>query len=125
MEGHYIRGLGDGVVEAEIEPTETAQLEATSFLQQEPEGKSVVDAVERVSNLIDGFQSAYGMELLATVHWVATNAPFATSPDEALAAVRAWSPRKADLMRPAHVTAAWSRLSLQAWIPAIASTLHP
>ena len=117
MEGHYIRGLGDGVVEAEIEPTVTAQLEATSFLQQELEGQSVLDAVERVSNLIDGFQSAYGMELLATVHWVASNAPFAKSPDDALTAIRVWSMRKAELMQATHVNAAWTRLSAQAGIP--------
>ena len=118
MEGHFIRGLGDGVVEAEIEPTEPAQRDATLFLQQELEGQSVIDAVDRVSNLIDGFQSAYGMELLATVHWVATNAPIATNPEEALAAVRAWSLRKAELMQPEHVNAAWLRLSSQAWISA-------
>ena len=123
MEGHYIHGLGDGVVEAEIEPTKTAQLEATSFLEQELEGQSIIDAVARVADLIDGFQSAYGMELLATVHWVATNEPFATNPDEALAAVRAWSPRKADLMQPLHVNAAWLRLSSQAMIPASALSL--
>jgi O-acetyl-ADP-ribose deacetylase (regulator of RNase III) len=116
MNGHYIRGLGDGVVEAEIEPTETAQQEAILFLEQELEGKSVIEAVKRVSSLIDGFQSAYGMELLATVHWVATNMPYAKSSGEALAAVRAWSPRKAELMQPSHVNAAWSRLKSQHWI---------
>lgn len=116
MDGHYIRGLGDGVVEAEIEPTETAQAEATSFLTQDPEGCSVIDAVERVSDLIDGFQSAYGMELLATVHWVATNKPFARDSSEALSAIRDWSSRKAELMQPAHVDAAWARLASQSWI---------
>lgn len=121
MEGHYIHGLGDGVVEAEIEPTKTAQLEATSFLEQELEGQSIIDAVARVADLIDGFQSAYGMELLATVHWVAANAPLATNPDEALAAVQEWSPRKAGLMQAAHVNAAWARLSAQSFIPASAS----
>ena len=124
MEGHFIQGLGDGVVEAEIEPTPTAQLEATSFLQQELEGQSVIDAVARVADLIDGFQSAYGMELLATVHWVATHEPFASSPDEALTAIRAWSARKAELMQPAHVAAAWARLTAQGWI-LVAETSGP
>jgi O-acetyl-ADP-ribose deacetylase (regulator of RNase III) len=116
MEGHFIQGLGDGVVEAEIGPTPTAQLEATSFLERELEGHVVICAVERVADLIDGYQSAYGMELLATVHWVATNEPFAQSPDAALLAIRDWSERKADLMQPAHVSAAWQRLTSQGWI---------
>jgi O-acetyl-ADP-ribose deacetylase (regulator of RNase III) len=116
MEGHYIRGLGDGVVESEIEPTETAQEEAAQFLQTEAEGHAVISAVARVAELIDGYQSAYGMELLATVHWVATNEPFAQSPDAALLAIRDWSARKADLMQPAHVNVAWQRLVSQGWI---------
>ena len=116
MEGHYIRGLGDGVVESEIEPTETAQQEATLFLQTESEAHKVISAVARVAELIDGYQSAYGMELLATVHWVATNEPFAQSSDAALLAICDWSTRKAELMQGAHVDAAWGRLASQGWI---------
>ncbi len=116
MEGHYIRGLGDGVVESEIEPTETAQQEATQFLQTEAEGHAVTSAVARVAALIDGYQSAYGMELLATVHWVATNEPFAQNSGAALLAIRNWSARKAELMQAAHVDAAWGRLTSQGWI---------
>jgi len=116
MDGHYIRGLGDGVVEAEIEPTEFAQSEADLFLREEPGGQKVIEAVERVAQLIDGYQSAYGMELLATVHWVATNAPHAKTSGAALVAIQQWSPRKAELMLPSHVEAAWSRLVTQGWI---------
>ena len=116
MDGHYIRGLGDGVVEAEIEPTEFAQREADLFLREEPDGQRITVAVERVSQLIDGYQSAYGMELLATVHWVATNSPQANNSNEALVAIRKWSTRKAELMPPSHVDAAWSRLVTQKWI---------
>lgn len=116
MEGHYIRGLGDGVVEAEIEPTQTALMEATHFLKVTPDGKQVFDAVGRMERLIDGFQSAYGMELLSTVHWVASNMPHATSPDEALAAIKVWSKRKAGLMQASHVEAAWQRLVVEGWI---------
>lgn len=122
MDGHYIRGLGDGVVEAEIEPTEFAHSEADLFLREEPEGQRVIEAVERVVQLIDGYQSAYGMELLATVHWVATNAPHASTPIEALIAIQKWSPRKAELMRPSHVDAAWSRLVTQGWIKSAATS---
>ncbi|CAO4184641.1 O-acetyl-ADP-ribose deacetylase (Regulator of RNase III), contains Macro domain [Methylorubrum populi] len=34
------------------------------------EGKEYIDVLEATAGLIDGFESPYGMELLATVHWL-------------------------------------------------------
>ena len=115
MEGHFIRGLGDGVVEAEIEPLEDALAEAEQFVAESGHAE-LARHVERVANLIEGFQSPYGMELLATVHWVATREPNAHSLDQAIGAVHAWNERKAKIMQPAHVQAAWSRLEAQGWL---------
>ena len=95
MEGHFIRGLGDGVSEAEIEPVPEAMAEAEAF--------------------VEGFQSPYGMELLATVHWVASHEGAATQ-EQALAAVRSWNARKKALMAPEHVAAAWNRLEQSGWL---------
>jgi O-acetyl-ADP-ribose deacetylase (regulator of RNase III) len=117
MEGHFIRGLGDGVVEAEIEPTEDALAEAESFIAaQEHEG--LARNVERVARLIDGYQSAYGMELLASVHWVATRELGVHTLDDAVVAVHRWSERKKLLMRPEHIAAAWNRLKSEGWLGA-------
>lgn len=115
MEGHFIRGLGDGVVEAEIEPLEDALAEAEQFVADSGHA-NLAQHVERVANLIEGFQSPYGMELLATVHWVATREPNAHSLDQAISAVHAWNERKAKIMQPAHVRAAWGRLEAQGWL---------
>lgn len=115
MEGHFIRGLGDGVVDAEIEPLEDALTEAEQFVAESGHAE-LARHVERVANLIEGFQSPYGMELLATVHWVATREPNAHSLDQAISAVHAWNERKAKIMQPAHVRAAWSRLEAQGWL---------
>ena len=114
MDGHFIRGLGDGVVEAEIAPAEDALKEADKFLAESGHA-TLAQHVERVARLIDGFQSPYGMELLATVHWVTTREK-ATSLDETLKAVSSWNHRKAKLMQPPHVRAAWERLAGQGWI---------
>jgi uncharacterized protein YwgA len=114
MNGHFIRGLGDGVVDAEIEPTEDALKEADQFLADAGHA-ALVQHVERVGRLIEGFQSPYGMELLATVHWVTTQEK-TTSFDEALKAVHSWNERKAQLMQPSHVHAAWVRLEEQGWL---------
>lgn len=115
MEGHFIRGLGDGVVEAEIEPLEDALAEAEQYVTASGHA-ALARHVERVANLIEGFQTPYGMELLATVHWVATHEPNAHSLDQAVSAVHAWNERKAKIMQPAHVRTAWSRLEAQGWL---------
>jgi O-acetyl-ADP-ribose deacetylase (regulator of RNase III) len=119
MEGHYIRGVGDGVVDAEIEPMPNALAEADTFLQNDNEGLGLNHHVARVEQLIDGFQSPYGMELLATVYWVANNEPFARNPSEAVTAVHQWNERKRQLMQPEHVEIAWNRLMNEGWISAL------
>ena len=116
MEGHFIRGLGDGVVEAEIEPVEDALAEAEEFVKAN--GHAALEKhVERVAQLIEGFQSPYGMELLATVHWVATREAGVHTFDQVLGAVKSWNERKANIMQDAHLRAAWTRLSEQRWLP--------
>lgn len=114
MEGHFIRGLGDGVVEAEIEPVPEAMAEAETYVEAQG-NEALAERVRRVGDLIEGFQSPYGMELLATVHWVAKHEGAATE-DEALAAVRGWNNRKKSLMAPEHVSAAWKRLAQAGWL---------
>lgn len=116
MEGHFIRGVGDGVVEAEIEPMSDALHEAEQFIVKYKQTE-LTERVERVGRLIDGFQSSYGMELLASVHWVATHDECAATMDDALAAVHKWNSRKRVLMQPSHVEAAWCRLEAEGWLP--------
>ena len=115
MEGHFIRGLGDGVVEAEIEPTEDALAEAEAFIAEQ-EHAELAGHVERVGRLIEGYQSTYGMELLASVHWVATHEPGVRTLDEAIAAVHRWNDRKKMLMKPEHIASAWHRLEDEGWL---------
>ncbi|MCD0422899.1 hypothetical protein LOC51_37305 [Rubrivivax sp. JA1024] len=80
----------------------------------------LAEQVARVGRLIDGYQSSYGMELLASVHWVATREEGVTSPDDALAAVQAWNDRKRRLMKREHVAAAWQRLQDEGWLKPLA-----
>lgn len=114
MEGHFIRGLGDGVVDAEIEPVPEAMDEAEAFVAAH-DHERMAERVSRVSELIEGFQSPYGMELLATVHWVATHEGTKTE-EQAITAVRTWNDRKKALMAPEHIAAAWQRLEQAGWL---------
>ena len=103
------------LVESEIEPTERATAEAEQF-GQEHEQDELVHRVERVERLIDGFQSPYGMELLA-VHWVATRCPLAHSVEEAVAAVAEGNDRKKLVLQRNHLISVWQRLADEGWIP--------
>ena len=120
MEGHFIRGYGDSQDRgAEIELLPGAVAEAGQLLSQQVES---IARLERVTELIEGFETPYGMELLATVHWVAhfgvrNNSLPASTADEAVQQVQSWNPRKKHLFRPAHVSIAWENLGQLGWLP--------
>jgi O-acetyl-ADP-ribose deacetylase (regulator of RNase III) len=121
MEGHFIRGYGDSQKpQAEIELLPGSVEEATSFLAGKSES---LNRLKRVSQLIEGFETPYGMELLATVHWVAhrggpkSDAP-ASGPDAAIEQIHAWNPRKQQVFRPEHIRTAWIHLGEQGWMRA-------
>jgi len=121
MEGHFIRGYGDSQKpNAEIELLPGAVDEATSLLVDKAESLA---RLERVGRLIEGFETPYGMELLATTHWVAhqggpaSTAP-ALEPGTAIEQIHAWNPRKKRVFKPEHIRTAWSHLIGQEWMPA-------
>lgn len=114
IEGHYIRGYGDGTGRAAIYILPEGRKAAEAFLATDLEAQA---RLERVSKLIYGFETPYGMELLATVHWVATKHPNpAKDSEEAIALVYEWSDRKHQLFKPEHIRKAWQRLSQQNWL---------
>jgi len=114
IEGHYICGYGDGTGRAGIYVLPEGKKEAEAFVATEPESQG---RLERVSQLIYGFETPYGMELLATVHWVATKtANPAKNSEEAIALVHEWSDRKRQLFKPEHIRKAWQRLDEQNWL---------
>ncbi|MGF1688800.1 macro domain-containing protein [Photobacterium japonica] len=116
MEGHFISGYADGLNKPDtpIQLKEGALEEAQSFLKAHPETKQRFD---NVTKLVDGFESPYGMELLSTVHWVATQeCPHGdVQLDDVITKVHAWSERKAK-MKPAHIKAALTRLQEKQWL---------
>ncbi|HIK41276.1 hypothetical protein [Thermoleptolyngbya sp. M55_K2018_002] len=66
------------------------------------------ERLEQVSQLIEGFKTPYGMEMLATLHWVAKEDPaVAEDVEVAIALVHKWSDRKRQLFKPQHLQKAW------------------
>ena len=70
MEGHYIQGYEDGG----DDPSKALSLvpgaveEAREYLKNYPE---TLKRFEKVAEIVDGFESRFGLELLTSVHWVA------------------------------------------------------
>lgn len=110
VEGHYLTGYGDGG----DDPHKTLELapgaveEAKAKLAELPETRRRFD---RVAQLVEGFESAFGLELLATVHWVMTREG-ASTPDEAITATHAWADRKRGFSEN-QIRLAWRRLQDQ------------
>ncbi|HEU5271498.1 MAG TPA: macro domain-containing protein [Jatrophihabitans sp.] len=117
LEGHYLVGFGDGSARvAEAEPLQVlpgADGEASAVLAEHPETQA---RIERVLALAEGFESAYGLELLATVHWIANEDREAQSAARITELVRAWSPRKGGMFTAEHVATAWSALRDRGWL---------
>jgi len=116
MEGHFITGYADGLNKPEtpIELKEDAAKEALIYLDEHLETKQRFD---KVAKLIEGYESQNGMELLSTVHWVATQELDInnTTTAELVSQVHSWNSRKAQ-MKPHHILAAWNRLKEQNWL---------
>jgi O-acetyl-ADP-ribose deacetylase (regulator of RNase III) len=115
VEGHYIRGLGDGKnsPETSLEILPGVLEEAEAFLDGQPETRA---RLERVGRLIEGFETPFGMELLGTVHWVMAHSPNARDLTHVVADVQSWSERKRSQMKPGHIDAARKRLLEEGWI---------
>ena len=70
--------------------------------------------LERVADLITGFETPYGMELLSTVHWVATRDKAVTS-DRVVRETYAWNSRKR-MFQEKHIRVAFNTLVKKGWI---------
>ena len=115
MEGHYIRGYGDRSNKGtEIQVSDEAVIEASKFLNKKP---ATLGRIDKVRRLIEGYETPYGLELLSTVHWVATRSNLLAQSDveEAVAGVHKWSKRKQDLFPREHIQLAWNQLKSQGW----------
>ena len=91
-EGHLISGYAGGGDDParELELIPGAVEDADAFLADRPDA---LERLNRVADLMDGFESSFGLELLATVHWTAAENPSA-SDAEIAEWVYAWNPRK-------------------------------
>lgn len=113
VEGHLLTGYADGGdrPDKELKLVPGAYEDASTFLLEHKQTKQHFD---RVSELVDGFESPFGMELLATVHWV-TAKEDVQSKDQVVAKVHHWNERKKQFT-PRQIELAYDVLSEKGWL---------
>lgn len=112
IEGHLIAGYADGgdVPYKQLALIPGAVQEAAAFLQSHADTHARFD---RVAQLVEGFETPFGLELLSTVHWVMVRDGVQELVDVA-AAVHAWAPGKWQFTS-SQIALAAERLSSQRW----------
>lgn len=112
IEGHFVSGYADGgdIPNKPLELVPGVIEDAQRALAQHADTTA---RFHRVTDLVDGFETPFGMELLATVHWVAKHG--ARSPDAAVDAVYGWNQRKQQFASD-QIKVAWQVLANKGWI---------
>lgn len=113
LEGHLLSGYADGgdAPDKEIKLIPGAVKDASEVLSTAQE---TVERFKRVVDLVEGFETPFGMELLSTVHWVVAKEG-AKSLDEAISAIYGWNARKQQFSRH-QVEITYKRLLAKGWL---------
>ena len=92
IEGHMVSGYADGGdrPDKRLRLVPGALEDANGFLERESDTKA---RLARVADLVDGFESPFGLELLSSVHWV-VNEEGAQVMEEIVDRTYAWNVRK-------------------------------
>lgn len=113
IEGYFVSGYADGgdSPDKQLKLLPGIVENARSFLKKHPMTNA---RFERVADLIDGFESTFGLELLATVHWVIKKESVHTM-DEVIHQTYKWNERKKQFS-PRQITIAAQVLKQKGWI---------
>lgn len=108
---HYIRGYTDD--ERQVVVTNATYAASDEYLKSR--GVDAAEVISKLSLLIDGYETPYGMELLSSVHFLAVSEGISTQP-EMSEALEAWNDHKRASFPVPAVTAALERLKLDGFI---------
>ena len=112
VEGHLLSGYADGgdAPAKQLELVPGAYREAEFYLQNDGEAQA---RFRRVDELVEGFETPFGLELLATVHWVVSR----ESSEDVVDRVYAWNDRKRRFT-PRQIAVAVDVLQRRGWLAA-------
>ncbi len=113
IEGYFVSGYADGGDEPNkhLELVPGAIQDAENFLQQHPDTRARLD---EVAQLVQGFESPFGLELLSTVHWIMKNESV-NSIEEVIKHVYAWNDRKRQFT-PRQIALAADAVANMGWV---------
>lgn len=113
VEGHLVSGYADGGDSPgkQLTLVPGALEDARSFLKDKTKTQS---RFEKVSSLVDGFETPFGLELLSTVHWV-VNKERARTLNDVIGLTYAWNVRKRQFS-PRQIELALDVLASKNWI---------
>jgi O-acetyl-ADP-ribose deacetylase (regulator of RNase III) len=114
IEGHLVSGYADGgdSPTKQIELVPGAASEAQTFLEDK---NQTLARINRVADLVEGFETPIGLELLSTIHWVVSKEAARTE-DEVVARTYAWNERKRRFSEE-QIRLSLDMLAAKGWIP--------
>ncbi len=113
LEGYYFKGQ---IRFQDMKPTDALQL-VKDYL---PEVNTIIETelsdeektrLQKLSNFIEGFESPFGLELLATVHWALKESGSNASVATIKAYISNWSIRKNQIMTEPQIGVALNRIN--------------
>lgn len=121
IEGHMVSGYADGgdAPDKPLKLVPGAVPEASALLEQQSE---TLARFERVSALVEGFESPFGLELLSTVYWVLKHEK-PESVDDVVRQTYAWAERKRQFT-PRQIGLAVDVLASRGWVDKPATRSH-
>jgi hypothetical protein len=112
LEGHYIRGYGDRNRDAQIYLLPEVAKEAAEYLSQLND-VNTNKRLQDTKRIIEGYETPYGLELLATTDWIIKHHPDAkVDVKRAVEHFKAWNERKKRVFKEAHIEMAWKHLAV-------------
>ncbi len=113
VEGHLITGFSDGgeQPDKQLKLLPGAVTDARNFLENKPDARK---RFNRVTELVEGFETSFGLELLSTVHWVSTHEKIKTN-KELLDNVYEWNNKK-QKFTPRQINIANDTLTQKGWL---------
>lgn len=111
LEGHYIRGYGDRNRDAQIYLLPEVAKEAAGYLNQLNDDNTN-KRLKDTKRIIEGYETPYGLELLATTDWIINHHPdAAVDVKRAVDHFKAWNERKKKMFKVSHIEMAWRHLT--------------
>ncbi len=121
VEGHFVAGYADGgdAPDKPLTLVPGAAEDANVFLDSNAQTR---ERFNRVGDLVEGFETPFGLELLATVHWVVQHEAQDLSATDVTNRIYAWGERKRQFT-PRQIGIALKVLVQKGWIAPLRSAV--